>query len=268
MSVTQQLWGRFHHESSELLTPAWQGKCWYSHGLVWETLGDLYPFKVASSCTQRWYNWGLGWVLRSVEGMRILSFPLGDDLTGIVQSWHTCAFAGQQCVPMQFNASHSFHSSLLLSQDLSALLFQLFLPHSSISVLYSLLLLDTLENVTLVNPVCEALKPETTPWLLSFIYYLSGRLLKAMIGVWHEDWVAHKTAQFRHVSAQESCDGGTAVSQVREKSSLWEVQRAGALLCLWCLRELLDVGGAHCFYTEGRNKQNTPLMTICYYLSQ
>lgn len=73
--------------------------------------------------------------------------------------------------------------SPLHGQDLSHLLVQLFLPRFSISLFYSLLLPDTLGNVTLVNPVCEALKPEITPWLLSFIYYLSGRLLKAMISV-------------------------------------------------------------------------------------
>lgn len=109
--------------------------------------------------------------------------------------------------------------SLLLGQDLPPLPFQLFLPLSSISALYSWLLPDTLENIRLVNPVCEALKPETTPWFLSFIYYLSGRLLKAMISVQHKDWVAHKTAQLRHVAALESCVGRTAVSRVKERKA-------------------------------------------------
>lgn len=132
---------------------------------------------------------------------------------------------GRTPVPLQDSSGYQCNlrlptvsiPSLLLGHDLSPLLFQLFLPLSSISVLYSLLLPDTLENVTLVNPVCEALKPEITPWLLAFIYYLSGRLLKAMICVRHEDWVAHKTAQFRPVAAQESCSGTTAVSQVKER---------------------------------------------------
>lgn len=64
---------------------------------------------------------------------------------------------------------------LRLGQALSCLLFPLFLLLSSIPVLYSLLLSDTLENVTLVAPLYQALKTETTPWFFSFIYYLVGQ---------------------------------------------------------------------------------------------
>lgn len=183
----------------------------------------------------------------------------------------TCAFAGQQCAPMQLFASTVFIPSLLLGQDLSPLLFQLSLPLSSISVLYSLLLPDTLVNVTLVNPACAALKPETMPWLFSFIYYLSGRLLKAMISVWHEAWIAHKAAQFRHAPAQEHCDDRGAVSQVGKavcgKGKVQELCPGSASVVLrscWIWEGLI----AFTLKTGGRNKQNTPVMAICYYLNQ
>lgn len=109
--------------------------------------------------------------------------------TGNVPSFP--AFMTGSPVPLQASTGYQCNlmlptvpiPSLLLGQNLPPLLFQLFLPLSSISVLHSLLLPDILENITLVNPVCEALKPEITPWLLSFIYYLSGSLLKAMISV-------------------------------------------------------------------------------------
>lgn len=151
--------------------------------------------------------------------------------------------------PVQLIASTVSIPSLLLGQDLS-LLFQLSLPLSSISVLYYLLLPDTLVNVTLVNPGCAALKPETMPWLFSFIYYLSGRLLKAMISVRHEAWIAHKAAQFRHAPAQERCGGRAAVSQVRKAvCGKGEVQELCLALPLWS-SGAAGYGRGSLFYTK------------------
>lgn len=63
-------------------------------------------------------------------------------------------------------------------------LFSLFLLLSSISVLNSLLLSDTLENEMLVALVYQALKTESTPWLISFIYYLAGQAFESNDSCW------------------------------------------------------------------------------------
>lgn len=119
-------------------------------------------------------------VLRWVEEMRIQSFPLGESLGFCTHRRNIFCFAEHPCVAMQFNTFHSFHTMpSAWPGSFPSSFFSLFLQLSSIPVLYSLLLPDTLEHVTLVGPVYRALKTETTPWFISFIYYLAGQAFES-----------------------------------------------------------------------------------------
>lgn len=109
-------------------------------------------------------------VLRWVEGMRIQSFPLGESLEFCTHRRNICCFAGHQSAPVQFSTFQCpLHFLCLARLFLIFCFFFLFLPLSSIPVLYSLLLSDTLENIMLVAPMYQALKTHHGSSLLSII---------------------------------------------------------------------------------------------------
>lgn len=119
-------------------------------------------------------------VLRYLEEIMIQSFPIGESM-GFCTHHRNISFFAEDNSVCQYNLIQfkfpfcAFFLAILFSH----LLFCLFLLLSSIPVLYSLLLPDTLENITLVAQVYWALKTETTPRLIYFIFHLAGQAFES-----------------------------------------------------------------------------------------